>query len=222
MDVLVKFIWICALRHKDVDKIENAREGAMKRICVYAGSNLGARQEYTEAAQALGQELVKRNLGLVYGGGHVGLMNVIADAVLAGDGEVIGVMPAALFPREIAHRGVTQFYEVGSMHERKAMMAELADGFIALPGGFGTYDELFEMITWSQIGLHKKPVGLLNVAGFFQPLLALIKHSSDEGFISPAHTTIILHEETASALLDTFATFVPVPQQGKWTNLSQA
>ena len=159
----------------------------MQRICVYAGSNVGVRQEYQDAAKALGQELVTRGLGLVYGGGHVGLMGVLADAVLAGGGEVAGVMPAALFPNEVAYRNVTQFYEVGSMHERKAMMAEMADGFIALPGGFGTYDELFEMITWSQIGLHSKPVGLLNVAGFFEPLLALVKHSSDEGFISPTH-----------------------------------
>ncbi len=189
----------------------------MQRICVYAGSNVGVRQEYQQAARALGQELVKRGLGLVYGGGHVGLMGVLADAVLAGNGEVIGVMPAALFPNEVAYRNVTQFYEVGSMHERKALMADLADGFIALPGGFGTYDELFEMITWSQIGLHTKPVGLLNVAGFFDPLLALVAHSSLEGFISPAHANLILQKETPAALLDSFATYVPAPRQAKWT-----
>ncbi len=194
----------------------------MQRICVYAGSNLGVRQEYQDAARALGQELVARGLGLVYGGGHVGLMGVLADAVLAGGGDVTGVMPAALFPNEIAYRNVTQFYEVGSMHERKAMMAELADGFIALPGGFGTFDELFEMITWSQIGLHSKPVGLLNVSGFFEPLLALVKHSSDEGFISPTHAHLILHGETPTALLDSFAAYIPAPRQGKWTNLPQA
>ncbi len=193
----------------------------MKRICVYAGSNIGKRQEYQDAARALGQELVTRGLGLVYGGGHVGLMGVLADTVLAGGGEVVGVMPAALFPKEVAYRNVTQFYEVGSMHERKAMMAELADGFIALPGGFGTYDELFEMITWSQIGLHSKPVGLLNVAGFFEPLLALVKHSSDEGFISPTHANLILHKETASALLDSFTAYVPTPRMGKWTDQPQ-
>ena len=193
----------------------------MKRICVYAGSNIGTRQEYQDVAEALGQELVTRGLGLVYGGGHVGLMGVLADAVIEGGGEVIGVMPAALFPKEVAYRNVTQFYEVGSMHERKAMMAELADGFIALPGGFGTYDELFQMITWSQIGLHSKPVGLLNVAGFFEPLLALVKHSSDEGFISPTHANLILYKETPAALLDSFATYVPAPRQGKWTNVPQ-
>ena len=194
----------------------------MKRICVYAGSNVGVRQEYQEAARVLGQELVKRNLGLVYGGGHVGLMGILADAVLAGNGEVIGVMPAALFPNEVAYRNVTQFYEVGSMHERKAMMAELADGFIALPGGFGTYDELFEMITWSQIGIHNKPVGLLNVAGYFEPLLALVKHSSDEGFIPSRHANIILHKETPAALLDSFEAYVPAPRQGKWKDLPEA
>ncbi len=191
----------------------------MKRICVYAGSNFGVRQEYQEATRALGEELVKRSLGLVYGGGHVGLMGVLADAVMEGNGEVIGVMPAALFPREVVHRNVTQFYEVGSMHERKAMMAELADGFIALPGGFGTYDELFEMITWSQIGLHSKPVGLLNVGGYFEPLLALVKHSSDEGFISPKHASLILQKETPAALLESFAAYVPTTKQGKWTEL---
>ncbi len=190
----------------------------MRRICVYAGSNVGVRQEYQDAARALGKELVARGLGLVYGGGHVGLMGVLADTVLAGDGEVIGVMPAALFPNEVAYRNVTQFYEVGSMHERKAKMAELADGFIALPGGFGTFDELFEMITWSQIGLHTKPVGLLNVAGFFEPLLALVKHSSDEGFISPTHANLILHKDTAVALLDSFASYVPTPRKSKWSD----
>jgi len=190
----------------------------MRRICVYAGSNIGVRQEYQEAARALGQELVARGLELVYGGGHAGLMGVIADVVLAGGGEVIGVMPAALFPKEVAYRNVTQFYEVGSMHERKATMADLADGFIALPGGFGTYDELFEMITWAQIGLHTKPVGLLDVAGFFEPLLRLVKHSSDEGFISATHTNLILHEETATALLDSFASYVPIPRRSKWAD----
>jgi len=149
-------------------------------------------------------------------------MGVLADTVLAGGGEVIGVMPAALFPNEVAHRNVTQFYEVGSMHERKAMMAELADGFIALPGGFGTYDELFEMITWSQIGLHSKPVGLLNVAGFFEPLLALVRHSSNEGFISPTHANLILQKGTPTALLDTFAAYVPAPKKSKWTDVPQA
>ncbi|GAC1401004.1 MAG: TIGR00730 family Rossman fold protein [Ktedonobacteraceae bacterium] len=194
----------------------------MSRICVYAGSNVGVKQEYQDAARALGQELVARGLGLVYGGGQVGLMGVLANAVSADGGEVIGVMPAALFPKEVVYGHATQFYEVGSMHERKAMMAELADGFIALPGGFGTYDELFEMITWLQIGLHAKPVGLLNVAGFFDPLLALVAHSSQEGFISLAHANLILHKDTPAALLDSFATYVSAPRKPKWTDLPQA
>jgi uncharacterized protein (TIGR00730 family) len=190
----------------------------MKHICVYAGSNSGTRPQYQQAAQALGHELVVRQLGLVYGGGHVGLMGTLADAVLAEGGEVIGVMPAALFPKEVAHKNITQLYEVGSMHERKALMAELADGFIALPGGFGTYDELFEMITWAQIGLHTKPVGLLNVEGFYDPLLAMIQHASTEGFISQHHTQLVLHKDNPAELLDSLAAYVSVPHQEKWTN----
>jgi len=193
----------------------------MNRICVYAGSNSGTRPAYQQAAQALGQELVARQLGLVYGGGHVGLMGTLADAVLAEGGEVIGVMPAALFPKEIAHKNITQLHEVGSMHERKALMAELADGFIALPGGFGTYDELFEMITWAQIGLHTKPIGLLNVEGFYEPLLAMIRHASQEGFISPHHIQLVLHKDNPAELLDSLAAYVPVPRQGKWTDIPE-
>ncbi len=141
----------------------------MRHICVYTGSNLGARPQYQQAAQALGSELVARGYGLIYGGGQVGLMGVIADTVLAAGGEAIGVMPRVLFPKEVAHQNLTALYEVESMHERKALMADLADGFIAMPGGFGTYDELFEMITWAQLGIHQKPIGLLNVAGYFRP-----------------------------------------------------
>ena len=190
----------------------------MQRICVFAGSNYGNRPEYRQAAQALGQELAARGLGLVYGGAGVGLMGVIADTVLAHGGEVIGVIPRGLFKREIAHSGLTKLYEVGSMHERKALMADLADGFIALPGGFGTFDELFEITTWAQLGLHNKPIGLLDVAGYFTPLLALITHASTEGFIPPRHTGIILHESTPSALLDRFASYAPLTGVDKWTD----
>jgi uncharacterized protein (TIGR00730 family) len=193
----------------------------VRRICVYAGSNVGVQQEYQQAARDLGNELVARGLGLVYGGARVGLMGIVAQTVLAAGGEVIGVMPKALFAREIAHNHLTQFHEVGSMHERKAMMADLADGFIALPGGFGTYDELFEIITWSQIGLHTKPVGLLDVAGFFAPLLALIAHSSQAGFIAPAHVQSILHTEKPGDLLDSFATYQPLPRTSKWSDLPE-
>src|SRR5260370_39829315 len=148
----------------------------MRRICVFAGSNVGVRPEYSEAARALGRELVKRGLGLVYGGASVGLMGVLENTVLAEGGEVIGVMPRGLFRREVPHMGLTEMHEVNSMHERKALMADLADGFIALPGGFGTFDELFEITTWAQIGLHSKPIGVLDVAGSFAPLIALIVH----------------------------------------------
>lgn len=191
----------------------------MRRICVYTGSNVGVRQEYQQAAQALGKTLAARGLGLVYGGGRVGLMGVIADTVLAEGGEVIGVIPKALFPREVGHTHLTQLHEVESMHERKALMADLADGFIALPGGFGTYDELFEIITWSQLGLHTKPVGLLDVAGFFTPLLALITHATNEGFIASIHTNLLFHKDDPAELLDCFAAYQPPPLRWKWTDL---
>lgn len=181
----------------------------MQRICVFAGSNLGKRPEYQQAARDLGQELVARKLGLVYGGASVGLMGIVADTVLAAGGEVIGVLPRALFRREVAHPHLTELHEVGSMHERKALMADLADGFIALPGGFGTFDELFEITTWAQLGLHTKPVGMLNVANYYAPLLALVAHAAAEGFIPPIHTRILLHADNAATLLDSFAVYGP-------------
>ncbi|GCE14794.1 TIGR00730 family Rossman fold protein [Tengunoibacter tsumagoiensis] len=192
----------------------------MHRICVYAGSNKGVRPEYQEAAQALGKALVTRGWGLVYGGGRVGLMGVIADTVLAEGGEVIGVMPQALFPQEVAHTGVTTLYEVANMHERKATMADLSNGFVALPGGFGTYDELFEIITWAQIGIHQKPIGLLNVSGYFNPLLALIAHTTQEGFISPHHAQLIQSQASPDDLLNDLASYVPPPEKAKWTDPS--
>jgi uncharacterized protein (TIGR00730 family) len=191
----------------------------LRRICVYTGSNVGVRLEYQQAARDLGKELVARSLGLVYGGGRVGLMGVIADTVLAEGGEAIGVMPKALFPREVAHTHLTQLHEVESMHERKALMADLADGFIALPGGFGTCDELFEIITWSQLGLHSKPVGLLDAVGFFTPLLALIAHATNEGFITPIHSNLLFHKDNPAELLDCFASYQPPPLRGKWKDL---
>src|ERR671939_1854337 len=142
----------------------------MDRLCVYAGSNAGVRPEYAEAAVALARELVARGIGLVYGGGRVGLMGVLADTVLSGGGEAIGVIPQALVDREIGHQGLTELRVVGSMHERKALMAELADGFVALPGGAGTLEELIEIYTWSQLGLHRKPMGVLNVNGYYDGL----------------------------------------------------
>ncbi len=191
----------------------------MHRICVFAGSNLGKRPEYQQAAQALGQALITRGLGLVYGGASVGLMGVVADSVLAAGGEVIGVLPRALFRREVAHTHLTELHEVSSMHERKALMADLADGFIALPGGLGTFDELFEITTWAQLGLHTKPVGLLNVAGYYTPLLALIAHAATEGFIPPGHARLLLHENNVAALLDSFEHYMPAANPSKWMDL---
>jgi uncharacterized protein (TIGR00730 family) len=147
----------------------------VRRVCVFCGSNVGARPVYGELAVALGQEIARRGLGLVYGGGDVGLMGVVADACLDAGGDVVGVMPEALVAKEIAHGGLTELRVVASMHERKAAMADLADGFIALPGGFGTLEEFFEVVTWTQLGVHQKPCGLLDVDGYFGPLLALIR-----------------------------------------------
>ena len=191
----------------------------MHRICVFSGSNTGKRQEYQQAARDLGQELIARGLGLVYGGASVGLMGVIADTVLAGGGEVIGVIPRALFRREVAHEHLTTLHEVGSMHERKALMADLSDGFIALPGGFGTFDELFEITTWAQLGLHTKPIGLLNVAGYFTPLLTMVSHAVTEGFIPPNYTHILLNSTSPADLLDSFAAYAPLSDQAKWLDI---
>jgi uncharacterized protein (TIGR00730 family) len=146
-------------------------------------------------------------------------MGVVADSVLAGGGEVIGVLPRALFRSEVAHKHLTALHEVGSMHERKALMADLSDGFIALPGGFGTFDELFEITTWSQLGLHMKPIGLLDVAGYFTPLLAMVKHASIEGFIPSSYEDMLLHRDNAADLLDCFATYTPSTSSPKWTEM---
>ena len=189
----------------------------MRRICIFAGSSPGTRPEYSQAAQALGRAMLARGWGMVYGGASVGIMGVIADTVLAGGGEVIGVLPRGLFKREVAHTNLTELHEVGSMHERKALMADLADGFIALPGGFGTFDELFEITTWAQLGLHNKPIGLLDVAGYFKPLLALVAHASAEVFIPPTHTELLMCEDSPDKLLERFASFRPSVRVPKWT-----
>ena len=189
----------------------------MHRICVFSGSSLGTRPEYHEAAAALGKELVARNLGLVYGGASVGLMGVVADTVLAAGGEVIGVIPHSLFQREIAHKNLTALHEVGSMHERKALMSDLSDGFIALPGGYGTFDELFEVTTWAQLRLHAKPIGLLNVANYFAPLLAMVQHAAHEGFIQAKYTQLLLSQEDPVALLAALTTYTPPRDQFTWT-----
>jgi uncharacterized protein (TIGR00730 family) len=178
----------------------------LERICVFCGANAGHRPVYATAAVALGQELVRRGLGLVYGGGSVGLMGVLARAVRDAGGQVIGVIPAALTTRELMGETIGDLLVVETMHERKAKMAALAGGFIALPGGFGTLDELFEAITWSQLGIHTKPIGLLNVDGFFDPLLAFIDHGVAEGFIRPQHRRLVEVVDTDPvALLDRLA-----------------
>jgi len=191
----------------------------MRRICVFSGSNPGKRPEYVQTARELGQLLTRRGYGIVYGGARVGLMGTLADAALSEGGEVIGVLPTGLFQREVPHNHLTKLYSVANMHERKALMADLADGFIALPGGFGTFDELFEITTWSQLDLHHKPIGLLNVAGFFNPLQTLVAHASEEGFIRPFHTQLLLYSETPATLLDAMASYTPPEKQSKWTEL---
>lgn len=187
----------------------------MKRICVFCGSNRGVRNEYIEAAQELGEILVKRNLGLVYGGGNVGLMGVIADAVLAEGGEVIGVIPQSLVDCEVAHQNLTKMHIVNSMHERKALMADLSDGFIALPGGMGTFDEFCEILTWAQLGIHQKPCGILNVENYFTPLLKMFDHATDEGFLRDAHRDLVIEATKPEILLDLFKTYQPQPV-AKW------
>jgi hypothetical protein len=177
-------------------------EDGMPRICVYCGSQTGHHERYRQAAVALGQCLVQRGHGLVYGGGSVGLMGIIADAVLQSGGEVDGVIPEALVGRELAHQQVTQLHVVPTMHDRKARMAELSDAFIAMPGGYGTLDELFEIITWAQLGLHQKPIGLLNVDGYFDALVALIDHAIGEGFVRPEHRHFWVIADTPDDLLD--------------------
>ncbi|MES2160727.1 MAG: TIGR00730 family Rossman fold protein [Pseudomonadota bacterium] len=173
----------------------------MKAICVYCGANAGVNPVYAEAARALGRALVADNLSLVYGGGNVGLMGIIADEVLRMGGEVTGVIPTALVEREVGHTGLTRQFIVKDMHERKAMMAELADGFIAMPGGMGTLEELFEMLTWSQLGIHAKPIGLLNVDGFYDGLTGFIQHASAQGFIRPQHAALMMSAPEPLALL---------------------
>lgn len=173
----------------------------MKSIAVYCGASPGASPVYAQAARALGRALVEHNIALVYGGGKVGLMGVIADEVLRLGGEVTGVIPRALLEREIGHGALTRLFVVKDMHERKAMMSALSDGFIALPGGMGTLEELFEMLTWSQLGIHSKPVGTLNVAGFYNGLTSFIAHQQREGFVRAEHAALLMVEEQPDALI---------------------
>jgi uncharacterized protein (TIGR00730 family) len=179
----------------------------IKRVLVFCGSSPGARPEYAQAAGELGALIARRGLGLVYGGASVGLMGAVADGALAAGGEVIGVIPRQLVKREIAHTGLTDLREVGTMHERKALMAELSDAVIALPGGTGTLDELFELFTWSQLGLHRMPIGLLDVAGYWQPLLAMLDHMVAERLLRSEHRETLLVDTDPAALLDRLAAY---------------
>ncbi len=187
----------------------------MKRVCVYCGSSPGADPVHRAAAEALGALLAARGIGLVYGGGNVGLMGIIADAALRAGGEVIGVIPTALMDKELGHTGVTKLHVVASMHERKQLMADLSDGFIALPGGIGTLEELFEIFTWLQLGFHDKPVGLLNVAGFYDHLLVFLRYATAEKFMRDAHLESLLVESGVDALLARMAHF-RAPSLAKW------
>ncbi|MFP8881420.1 MAG: TIGR00730 family Rossman fold protein [Myxococcota bacterium] len=187
----------------------------LKRLCVFCGSNRGTLPEYTSAVRSLGREMADRQIGLVFGGGGVGLMGEIADAVLDAGGQVVGVLPHSLGSKEIAHPDVEDIRIVGSMHERKALMSELSDGFIAAPGGYGTLEELFEQLTWGQLGIHRKPCGLLNVAHYFDPLLAFLDSSAQQKFIRPQHRETLLAADTAEDLIAQLETYQP-PQVDKW------
>jgi len=185
------------------------------RICVFCGSSPGHDPIYREQAAALGRLLAARGIGVVYGGAHVGLMGALADAALAAGGNVIGVIPQALVDHEVAHRGLSELRVVGSMHERKALMAELSDAFVALPGGIGTFEELFEVWTWSQLGLHTKPCGVLNVRGFYDGFATFLDHVLSEGFLKPVHRAALLIEREPEALLAAMAGY-QAPAVPKW------
>ncbi len=181
----------------------------LRTVCVFAGSGLGARDGYRDAAAALGEALARRRIDLVYGGATVGLMGEVADAVLEGDGHVTGVIPSALAEKEIAHEGVHDLRVVGSMHERKAVMADLADGFVALPGGLGTFEELFEILTWAQLGIHSKPVGVLNVGGYYDRLLSVLDHAVQERFVRAGHRSLIVVGVDPDGLIDALEAYRP-------------
>jgi uncharacterized protein (TIGR00730 family) len=187
----------------------------MKRICVFCGSSAGNRPEYRVAAEGLGAELVRRKIGLVYGGTSVGLMGVLADAVLKAGGEAVGVIPEHLMGREVGHKGLIKLHVVRSMHERKALMADLSDAFVALPGGYGTLEEFCEAVTWTQLGLHAKPCGILNVLGYYSPLLAMFDHAVEERFLKPENRALVLARESPADLLQALEEWRPVHVE-KW------
>ena len=193
----------------------------MRRVCVYAGSNPGSHPDYAQAARELALTMASRDIGLVYGGGKVGLMGVLADAILEAGGEAIGVMPRALIERVIGHQGLTELRVVESMHERKALMAELSDAFVAVPGGIGTLEELIEVYTWSQLGIHDKACGVLNVRGYYDHLAALLDHAVTEGFLRPQHRAVLRVADEPAELLDRLAAYEP-PVVAKWLELDES
>jgi uncharacterized protein (TIGR00730 family) len=188
----------------------------VERACVFCGSSPGARPQYTEATEDLGSLLVQNGITLVYGGASVGLMGRLADTVLSEGGEAVGVIPRALVEREIAHLGLTELHVVDSMHERKALMADLSDAFVALPGGLGTLDELFEVYTWAQLGLHRKPCGLLNVEGYYQHLADFLDHAVGERFVRDEHRDMLIVEDDPATMLERLQGFDPATLTPKW------
>lgn len=189
----------------------------MKRVCVFCGSSFGVNPAYAKAANDLGNAIAKRNICLVYGGARVGLMGEIASTVIRAKGEVIGVIPKDLVEKEVAHGNLSDLRIVGSMHERKSLMAELSDGFIALPGGFGTIEEIFEVITWAQLSFHNKPCGFLNINGYYDHLIKFLDHSLEKNFIVPEHRAMIIIDDDPESLLDKFLNYVPPKiDKAKW------
>jgi len=192
----------------------------MTRICVFCGSNAGARPEYADAARDMAATLAARNIGLVYGGGRVGLMGILADEMLRLGGEVVGVIPRMLSDREVGHVGLSELHVVETMHERKALMADLSDGFIALPGGIGTLEEIFEIWTWAQLGSHRKPCGFLDVGGFYAPLFEFLDRAVEERFLAPRFRAIAIIDDDPDRLLDRFADYEP-PDVARWIDHAQ-
>lgn len=190
-------------------------------VCVFCGSSMGARQAYTDAARRVGEALAGAGMGLVYGGGRVGLMGVVADAALAAGGRVVGVIPEPLATRELAHDGLTELHVVRTMHERKALMAERSGGFLALPGGVGTFEEFFEVLTWAMLGLHRKPVGLLDVEGYYGPMLAMLDQAVAERFLLPEHRALVVASDRPEELATTLLSVQPPPPGPKWIDLEQ-
>jgi uncharacterized protein (TIGR00730 family) len=193
----------------------------VRRLCVFCGSSCGSDPRFRDAAADLGRLLATRDIGLVFGGGSIGLMGVVADAALAAGGDVVGVIPHALAARELAHRQVADMRVVPSMHARKALMADLSDGFIALPGGLGTFEELLEIATWSQLGIHRKPLGILNVAGYYDPLVALLDGAVQAGFVSAENRRLVAFADAPGVLLETFRSHRP-PAGPEWSTPSQS